>query len=98
MNDFEVGAVRIGSPSLFLIAGPCVIESETHARFMADAIQRITADLNTLPSPPDAEETLRLARYRRTLNRETRAEYVVHQVSEGFHLACPASFAPGGAP
>jgi 2-dehydro-3-deoxyphosphooctonate aldolase (KDO 8-P synthase) len=46
MNDFEVGAVRIGSPSLFLIAGPCVIESETHARSMADAIQGITADLN----------------------------------------------------
>ena len=46
MNDFEVGAVHIGSPSLFLIAGPCVIESERHAGFMADAIQRITADLN----------------------------------------------------
>jgi 2-dehydro-3-deoxyphosphooctonate aldolase (KDO 8-P synthase) len=46
MNDFEVGAVHVGSPSLFLIAGPCVIESETHAAFMADAIQRITADLN----------------------------------------------------
>jgi 2-dehydro-3-deoxyphosphooctonate aldolase (KDO 8-P synthase) len=46
MNDFEAGAVRIGSPSLFLIAGPCVIESETHAGFMADAIQRIAADLN----------------------------------------------------
>jgi 2-dehydro-3-deoxyphosphooctonate aldolase (KDO 8-P synthase) len=45
MNDFEIGAVRVGPPSLFLIAGPCVIESETHARFMADAIQRITADL-----------------------------------------------------
>jgi 2-dehydro-3-deoxyphosphooctonate aldolase (KDO 8-P synthase) len=45
MNDFEVGTVRVGSPSLFLIAGPCVIESETHARFMADAIQRITSDL-----------------------------------------------------
>jgi 2-dehydro-3-deoxyphosphooctonate aldolase (KDO 8-P synthase) len=45
MNDFEIGAVRVGSPSLFLIAGPCVIESETHARFMADAIQRITSDL-----------------------------------------------------
>jgi 2-dehydro-3-deoxyphosphooctonate aldolase (KDO 8-P synthase) len=45
MNDFEIGSVRVGSPSLFLIAGPCVIESETHARFMADAIQRITADL-----------------------------------------------------
>jgi hypothetical protein len=39
---------------------------------------RITADLNTLPSPPDQDETLRLARYRRTLNRETRAEYLVH--------------------
>ena len=45
MNDFEIGSVRVGSPSLFLIAGPCVIESETHARFMADSIQRITADL-----------------------------------------------------
>ena len=46
MNDFEIGSVRVGSPSLFLIAGPCVIESETHARFMADAIQRIAGDLN----------------------------------------------------
>jgi 2-dehydro-3-deoxyphosphooctonate aldolase (KDO 8-P synthase) len=46
MIDFEIGSVRVGSPSLFLIAGPCVIESETHARFMADAIQRIAADLN----------------------------------------------------
>jgi 2-dehydro-3-deoxyphosphooctonate aldolase (KDO 8-P synthase) len=45
MNDFEVGNVRVGGSSLFLIAGPCVIESETHARFMADAIQRITSDL-----------------------------------------------------
>jgi 2-dehydro-3-deoxyphosphooctonate aldolase (KDO 8-P synthase) len=46
MHDFEVGAVHVGSQSLFLIAGPCVIESETHARFMADAIQRITSVLN----------------------------------------------------
>jgi 2-dehydro-3-deoxyphosphooctonate aldolase (KDO 8-P synthase) len=45
MNDFEIGAVRVGAPALFLIAGPCVIESERHARFMADAIQRITSDL-----------------------------------------------------
>ncbi len=45
MNDFEIGNVPVGSGSLFLIAGPCVIESETHARTMADAIQRITADL-----------------------------------------------------
>ena len=46
MNDFEIGTVRVGSPSLFLIAGPCVIESEAHARFMAESIQRITSDLN----------------------------------------------------
>src|ERR1700689_1407858 len=46
MSDFEIGTVRVGSPSLFLIAGPCVIESEAHARFMADSIQRITGDLN----------------------------------------------------
>jgi 2-dehydro-3-deoxyphosphooctonate aldolase (KDO 8-P synthase) len=45
MSDFEIGSVRVGSPSLFLIAGPCVIESEMHARFMADSIQRITTDL-----------------------------------------------------
>jgi 2-dehydro-3-deoxyphosphooctonate aldolase (KDO 8-P synthase) len=45
MSDFEIGTVRVGAGSLFLIAGPCVIESEAHARFMADAIQRITSDL-----------------------------------------------------
>jgi 2-dehydro-3-deoxyphosphooctonate aldolase (KDO 8-P synthase) len=44
-NEFEAGNVRIGSGQLFLIAGPCVIESEAHVRKMADAIQRITADL-----------------------------------------------------
>ncbi len=35
----------MGGGKLFLIAGPCVIESETHVRKMADAIQRITSDL-----------------------------------------------------
>lgn len=44
--DFEVGSVRVGAGDLFLIAGPCVIESEAHARGMADRIQRITGDLN----------------------------------------------------
>jgi 2-dehydro-3-deoxyphosphooctonate aldolase (KDO 8-P synthase) len=45
MNDFEVGNVHIGAGSLFLIAGPCVIESEAHARRMAESIQRIASDL-----------------------------------------------------
>src|SRR6202012_1886383 len=45
VHGFQLGAVPVGHGGLFLIAGPCVIESETHARKMADAIQRITADL-----------------------------------------------------
>ena len=44
-NSFEIGPVQVGSGRLFLIAGPCVIESETHVRTMAEAIQRITSDL-----------------------------------------------------
>ena len=44
-NCFEIGPVQVGGGSLFLIAGPCVIESEAHVRTMADALQRITADL-----------------------------------------------------
>ena len=44
-NPFDIGNVPVGRGKLFLIAGPCVIESETHARTMADAIQRITSDL-----------------------------------------------------
>jgi 2-dehydro-3-deoxyphosphooctonate aldolase (KDO 8-P synthase) len=42
---FDIGSVPVGRGRLFLIAGPCVLESETHARKMADAIQRITSDL-----------------------------------------------------
>jgi 2-dehydro-3-deoxyphosphooctonate aldolase (KDO 8-P synthase) len=44
-HSFEVGPVHVGAGELFLIAGPCVIESERHVRFMAEQIQRITADL-----------------------------------------------------
>ena len=44
-NPFDIGSVSVGRGRLFLIAGPCVIESETHARAMADAIGRIASDL-----------------------------------------------------
>ncbi len=44
-NVFEIGPVQVGAGKLFLIAGPCVIESETHVRHMADEIQRIASDL-----------------------------------------------------
>jgi 2-dehydro-3-deoxyphosphooctonate aldolase (KDO 8-P synthase) len=44
-QTFDIGPVHVGSGQLFLIAGPCVIESEAHVRKMADAIQRITSDL-----------------------------------------------------
>ena len=36
---------------------------------------RILADLTTLPAPPDPDETLKIARYRRTLVREAVAQY-----------------------
>ncbi len=44
-NPFDIANVPIGRGQLFLIAGPCVIESEAHARSLADAIQRIASDL-----------------------------------------------------
>ncbi|MGA2535335.1 MAG: 3-deoxy-8-phosphooctulonate synthase [Terracidiphilus sp.] len=44
-QSFEIGPVQVGAGELFLIAGPCVIESETHVRRMAEAIQRIASDL-----------------------------------------------------
>ncbi len=44
-SSFNLGGVTVGGGKLFLIAGPCVIESESHARKLADAIQRITSDL-----------------------------------------------------
>jgi 2-dehydro-3-deoxyphosphooctonate aldolase (KDO 8-P synthase) len=45
LTSFSVGAVPVGAGGLFLIAGPCVIESEQHARSVADAVQRITSEL-----------------------------------------------------
>ncbi len=48
-HPFDIGdtphQVPVGRGKLFLIGGPCVIESEQHARTMADAIQRIASDL-----------------------------------------------------
>lgn len=44
--SFQVEGVRIGSGNLFLIAGPCVIESEEHALRMAEIIKGVTRSLN----------------------------------------------------
>jgi 2-dehydro-3-deoxyphosphooctonate aldolase (KDO 8-P synthase) len=45
ISSFQVGDVRIGSGNLFLIAGPCVIESEEHALRMAEIIKGVTRAL-----------------------------------------------------
>jgi 2-dehydro-3-deoxyphosphooctonate aldolase (KDO 8-P synthase) len=45
LNSFQVGDVRIGSGNLFLIAGPCVIESEEHAIRMAEIIKGVARAL-----------------------------------------------------
>jgi len=42
---FQVGDVRIGSGDLFLIAGPCVIETEEHAIRMAEIIKGVARSL-----------------------------------------------------
>jgi 2-dehydro-3-deoxyphosphooctonate aldolase (KDO 8-P synthase) len=44
-NSFQVADIRIGSGDLFLIAGPCVIESEEHAMRMAEIIKGVTKAL-----------------------------------------------------
>jgi len=45
-RSFEVGKIPIGGKApLFLIAGPCVIESETHATMLAERIRDIAASL-----------------------------------------------------
>jgi 2-dehydro-3-deoxyphosphooctonate aldolase (KDO 8-P synthase) len=45
ITSFQIGDVRIGSGKLFLIAGPCVIESEEHAIRMAEIIKGVTKAL-----------------------------------------------------
>jgi 2-dehydro-3-deoxyphosphooctonate aldolase (KDO 8-P synthase) len=45
-GPFSVGKIRFGAGApLFLIAGPCVIESESHAMSLAVELASITADL-----------------------------------------------------
>src|SRR6266699_677030 len=44
--SFQIDGVRVGAGDLFLIAGPCVIESEEHALFMAEVIKGVTRSLN----------------------------------------------------
>jgi 2-dehydro-3-deoxyphosphooctonate aldolase (KDO 8-P synthase) len=43
-TEISVGPVRLGGKSIFLIAGPCVIESESHARMIAERIATIASD------------------------------------------------------
>src|SRR5204863_5386500 len=48
-TEIYAGPVRLDGKSLFLIAGPCVIESETHARMMAEHIAKIAVDVGNMP-------------------------------------------------
>jgi 2-dehydro-3-deoxyphosphooctonate aldolase (KDO 8-P synthase) len=45
LHEIQLGQLRLGAKNpLFLIAGPCVIESEAHARKMAESVAKIAAD------------------------------------------------------
>jgi 2-dehydro-3-deoxyphosphooctonate aldolase (KDO 8-P synthase) len=44
-KEISLGSLRLGGGNpLFLIAGPCVIESESHTRLMAERVAKIAAD------------------------------------------------------
>jgi len=44
-REISLGSLRLGGGNpLFLIAGPCVIESESHARMMAEHVAKIATD------------------------------------------------------
>jgi len=44
-SEIVLGSLRLGGGNaLFLIAGPCVIESESHARKMAESVAKVAAD------------------------------------------------------
>ena len=45
ISSFQIGEVQVGVGNLFLIAGPCVIESEEHAIRMAEIIKGVTRAL-----------------------------------------------------
>ena len=45
-TSFQVGDIHVGAGDLFLIAGPCVIDSEEHAIRMAEIIKGVTKSLN----------------------------------------------------
>jgi 2-dehydro-3-deoxyphosphooctonate aldolase (KDO 8-P synthase) len=45
VNPFKVGKIEIGGPELFLIAGPCVVESEKHALKMAECVAGVAKAL-----------------------------------------------------
>lgn len=45
-KEITVGSLRLGGGNpLFLIAGPCVIESESHARMMAENVAKIATEV-----------------------------------------------------
>ena len=44
--SFQIDNVRVGAGDLFLIAGPCVIESEEHALRMAEIVKGVARSLN----------------------------------------------------
>ena len=44
-RSFKVGGVAVGGPKLFLIAGPCVVESPSHPLRIAERLKHVTRKL-----------------------------------------------------
>ncbi|HEX8089942.1 MAG TPA: hypothetical protein VF762_13865, partial [Blastocatellia bacterium] len=45
IKPFKVGSIEVGGRNLFLVAGPCLVENESHALKMALSIRAITDKL-----------------------------------------------------
>jgi 2-dehydro-3-deoxyphosphooctonate aldolase (KDO 8-P synthase) len=45
IKPFKVGSIEVGGRDLFLVAGPCLVENESHALKMAEAIRGIADKL-----------------------------------------------------
>src|SRR5256884_2631649 len=76
-REIELGKLRLGAGNaLFLIAGPCVIESELHACVMAEKVAKIAADAG-LPYI-----------FKASYDKANRSEEHTSELQSRLHLVC----------
>ena len=80
IREITLGPLRLGGANpLFLIAGPCVIESEAHTRSMAERVAKIAADAGV--------PYIFKASYDKA-NRSSVKSFRGPGITEGLHILC----------